>query len=168
MISLSDIEQDLALAIKTKNRLLADTLRGLKTRLENERIAKLSAGGGSQPEADQPLAGAKTTGGKNLSEEEIFAIVKNEIKRRKEAAESFQTGNRLELADKELKEASFLEKYLPPQMSEEQIVILIEKVIAENNFSTKDFGKAMGILKDQAGSAADGAVLAKLLKEKLK
>lgn len=156
MISLSNIEQDLTAAIKTKNRLLADTLRGLKTRLENERIAKLSAKGESSLD------------GSGLLEEEIIAIVKNEIKRRKEAAESFQAGSRPELAKKELEEAGFLEKYLPPQMSEEQMVLLINKVIAENNFSIKDFGKAMGMLKAQAGPAADGSILAKLLKEKLK
>jgi len=146
MLSLKQIETDLVAAIKAKDRIAADTLRGLKTRIQNEQIAKI----------------------KELEESEILALVKSEHKRRKEAAESFNQGNRPELAEKELKEAAILEKYLPAQMSEAELNGLIEKIIVENGFAAKDFGKAMGLLKAQAGNAADGSLIAKLLKEKLK
>ncbi len=145
MVSLTQIEQDLTAAMKAKDRLAVDTLRGLKTRLENERIAKL----------------------KDLSEEDIFTLVKSEIKKRKEAAAGFLAGGRQEMAEKEQQEAKLLTKYLPPQISEEQVQAVIDKIILENNFIAKDFGKAMGMLKAQIGSSADGSILAKLLKEKL-
>jgi uncharacterized protein YqeY len=90
------------------------------------------------------------------------------VKRRKEAAAVYKTGGREELAQKELSESVILEKYLPEQMSAEKLSELVEKTIAENGFGAKDFGAAMGKLKAQAGNLADGAVLAKILKEKLK
>lgn len=146
MLSLDQIETEIKEAIKAKDQLLVDTLRGLKTRIQNEKIAKM----------------------KDLGESEILALVKSEVKKRKEAAESYGIGGRAELQGKELKEAAILEKFLPPQMQESELKVLVEKVIAENNFTVKDFGKAMGQLKAQVGEAADGSKLAKLLKEKLK
>lgn len=146
MLSLSQIEQDLTAAIKVKDLLQADVLRGLKTRITNGRIAKM----------------------KDLGEDELTALVRSEIKKRKEAAESFAAGGRQELADKELKEIKVLDKYLPAQMGEEELAKLIEKTLAENQFTAQDFGKAMSAIKTRVGTAADGAVLAKLLKEKLK
>lgn len=146
MISLSQIEQDLTAAMKARDQIAVDVLRGLKTRIQNEQIAKL----------------------KDLSETDIIALVRSELKKRKEAALSFTSGGRLELAEKELKEAGILEKYLPRQISETEISALIEKFLAENQLTAKDFGAAMGKLKARAGDSADGATLAKLLKEKLK
>ena len=146
MLSLQQIEQDLTIAIKAKDQISVDVLRGLKTRLTNERIAK----------------------GRDLSDEEILALLKSEVKKRKEAAEAFKAGARAELAEKELKESAFLEKYLPAQMSEGDITAAIDAGILENGFTAKDFGKAMGMLKSKLGQAADGALLAKILKEKLK
>lgn len=146
MISLNQIETELKESMKTKNQLLVEVLRGLKTRIMNEQIAK----------------------SKELAEEEILVLIKSEVKRRKEAAESFKNGNRPELAEKELTEASFLEKYLPPQMSEADITQLVDAIISENNLTAKDFGKAMGLLKVKVGQSADGSILSKILKEKLK
>jgi hypothetical protein len=156
MITLAQIEAEIMAALKAKDQLLADTLRGLKLRVQNEQIAKMPAKGGS------------ASGGKELSEDEILALVKSEIKRRKEAAEAYVAGNRQELADKELAEAKILEKYLPPQKSEAELGAIIDQAIAEAHASPSDFGKLMGKLKSQLGSQADGATLARLLKEKLK
>lgn len=146
MISLQQIEQDLTSALKARNQLLADTLRGLKNRIMNEKISKM----------------------KDLEDADMVALVKSEIKRRKEASQAFLDGNRPELSAKELEEAKILEQYLPPQMSESQAGELVDKIISENGFSAKDFGQAMGKLKAAAGQQVDGALLAKLLKEKLK
>ncbi len=146
MVNLEKIEKDLMDALKSKDQLSADTLRGLKVRLQNEKIAKM----------------------RDLTEEEAVALVKSEIKRRKEAAESFSNGGRAEMAEKELKEALVLEKFLPAQKSNEELEKIVQTVITENNFVASDFGKAMGLLKTKVGQSADGAVMAKLLKEKLK
>jgi uncharacterized protein YqeY len=163
MISLSQIEQDLTAAMKAKDQVAVDTLRGLKTRIQNEKTA---ARGRPDP---APNAGEGALSSKaNLTEAEIVALIRSEVKRRKEAAASFSGGGRAEMAAKELREAGILEKYLPAQMSEEKLQLLIAKVVSENNFTVKDFGAAMGKLKAEAGDSADGALLAKLLKEKLK
>lgn len=150
MISLPQIENDLKDAMKAKDSISVDVLRGLKTRITNEQIAKTSAKKG------------------NLSEEDLHNLVRSEIKKRKEAAEAFTKGGRVEMAEKELAEAKILEKYLPAQMGEEELVKLIDQTIAESGFTAKDFGKAMGVLKARVGTAADGATLARLLKERLK
>lgn len=146
MISLEIIETQIKEALKAKDSVAADTLRGLKVRIQNEKIAKM----------------------KDLSPEEMVALVKSEIKRRKEAAESFTTGGRADAAEKELKEATILEKFLPQQMSEEEVSALVESVILEHGFVVADFGKAMGLLKAKVGQSADGAIVSKILKEKLK
>jgi uncharacterized protein YqeY len=147
MISLSQIDQDLTAAMKAKDQTAVDTLRGLKTRIRNEQIAKTS---------------------KELSQEDLVALVKSELKRRKEAAQAFGNGGRKELQEKELAEAVILEKYLPLQLNEQQLSDMADKVIAEDNFTAKDFGQAMSKFKSLAGTQADGAAMAKVLKEKLK
>jgi len=146
MLSLQQIESDLTVAIKAKNRLAMDTLRGLKLRLQNDRISKM----------------------RELTEADIVALVKSEIKRRKEAAEGFTAGGRNEMAEKEQAEAKILEGYMPRQMPEADILKTIDEIIAQNGFTAADFGKAMGQLKAKIGQNADGALMAKLLKEKLK
>jgi len=152
MISLQQIESDLITALKAKDSVAANTLRGLKVRIQNEQTAK----------------GRPEQGEGSLSEEQIVSLVKSEIKRRKEAAESFSTGDRAEAAEKELQEAKILEKYLPEQMSEQELTLIIEQTIAEAGATAADFGKLMGQLKAKVGQTADGAMLAKILKEKLK
>jgi uncharacterized protein YqeY len=158
MLNLQQIESDLTIAMKAKNQIAVDTLRGLKVRLQNEKTA---AGRPEQSEGSLP-------GKKELTESEIIALVKSEIKRRKEAAESFTSGGRAEMAEKELAEAKILENYMPAQMSEPELSKIIDEVIAGNNFTAADFGKAMGALKSKVGQSADGGLMARLLKEKLK
>ncbi len=151
MISLTQLEEDLKQAIKNRNQEMVDALRALKTRIQNEKIAKLGA-----------------AEGREISLEDLVALVRSEIKKRKESAEAFQKGSRPEMAEKELKEVVILEAYLPAQMPESEIVKIINELLENNAYTSKDFGKAMGELKTKAGQAADGATLAKLLKEKLK
>lgn len=145
MISLSSIQQDLSEAMKSRDQLKVEVLRSLKTRVQNEQIASMG----------------------ELSEAQIAALVRSEIKRRKEAATAFQTGDRAEMAERELAEAEILSAYVPAGPSNEEILKTIDSVIAENNFEAKDFGSAMGKLKGMMPNA-DGAELSKLLKEKLK
>lgn len=160
MISLQQIETDLTVAMKAKDQIAVDTLRGLKTRIQNEKTAARG-----RPERSE---GSLPSGQKELTEADIIALVRSEVKRRKEAAESFTAGNRPEAAQKELTEAAILEKYLPPQMSEAELSKMAEEVIKAGNFAAADFGKAMGMLKAKAGQSADGALMAKMLKERLK
>lgn len=144
MLNLEAIEKDLTEALKARDQIRTDTLRGLKTRLQNEQIANMS----------------------DLTEDQVFSLIRSEVKRRKEAAEGFRQGDRAEMADKELAEAEILSKYLPQGPSEAEITAKIDQLIAEHSFTAKDFGQAMGKLK-AALPTADGGELAKLLKEKL-
>lgn len=145
MINLTQIEAQLKEAMKAKRLVEVGVLRGLKTRVQNEQIAKQT----------------------ELTSEEIFALIRSEIKKRKEATESFKAGGRMELADKETQEAEILSKFLPEQMSEADLLNQIEQVLATNNFTASDFGKAMGAVKVKVGNNVDNALLAKLLKERL-
>jgi uncharacterized protein YqeY len=64
-----------------------------------------------------------------ITPEEITKVLRSEIKKRKEAIECFQKGNRPDLIDKENKEIKIIEKYLPPELSDEELLTLIHKVI---------------------------------------
>lgn len=145
-LSLSHIQELLVEKLKAKDQLAADTLRALKTRIMNDQIAK----------------------GSELTSEEILSLVKSESKRRKEAAEAFTAGDRAEAAAKELAEAEILSQFLPEQVSEADITTAIEAKIASEGWTTADFGKAMGALKQHFGNSADGGTVSKILKEKLK
>ncbi len=140
------LDNDLKEAIKSRNLLAADTLRMLKTRIQNESIAKQG----------------------ELGEEDLLALVSSEIKRRKDSAQAYTAGNRPELAEKEQREIAVLQKYLPRQLSEEEVSKIINETIAGQNFTEKDFGKAMGMLMPKIKGKASGDIVSKLLKEKLK
>jgi uncharacterized protein YqeY len=145
-LSLPHIQELLVEKLKAKDQLAVDTLRALKTRIMNDQIAK----------------------GSELTSEEILSLVKSESKRRKEAAEAFTAGDRAEAAAKELAEAEILSQFLPEQVSEADITTAIEAKIASEGWTTADFGKAMGALKQHFGNSADGGTVSKILKEKLK
>lgn len=140
------LDNDLKEALKSRDMAAADTLRMLKARIQNEEIAKQ----------------------KELSEDALLSLVSSEIKRRKDSVEAYTAGNRLELAAKERKEIGVLQKYLPEQMSEAEVSKIIDETIAGKNFTSSDFGKAMGMLMPKVKGKAPGDVVSKLLKEKLK
>lgn len=145
MLNLSEVEVALQNAVKARDQIAADTLRALKTRIQNEQISK----------------------GSELSEADVLSLVQSEAKRRKEAANAFREGGRAEAADKEEAELKVLSVFLPEQVSEEEITKVIDAKIAEAGWTSKEFGQAMGALKAHFGNTADGALVAKILKEKL-
>lgn len=145
MLNLSEVESALQTAVKARDQITVETLRALKTRIQNEQISK----------------------GSELTEADILVLVQSEAKRRKEAAQAFRDGDRPEAADKEEAELKVLSVFLPEQMSEEDIAKVIDEKIAANSWTKADFGQAMGALKGHFGNTADGATVAKILKEKL-
>lgn len=100
-----------------------------------------------------------------ITPEEITKVLRSEIKKRKEAIECFQKGNRPDLIDKENKEIKIIEKYLPQELSDEELFSLIQKVIssAEN----KDFGSIMKATVTAANGQADGKRISALVKKAL-
>lgn len=103
-----------------------------------------------------------------LAEEEIIDIISSEIKKRKEAITLYDQGNRPELAEREKKEIEIMKKYLPEQLSEEELKKIITESIAETGATEiKDMGKVMTDLNPKIKGKADGGQISKIVKELL-
>ena len=101
---------------------------------------------------------------RELSDDDVIAVLTKMVKQRRESIEQFTKGNRTDLADIEIAELAIIHDYLPEQLSEEEIDTLIAKAIADSGAETiKDMGKVMGILKPQLqGRAEMGPVSGKI------
>ena len=103
-----------------------------------------------------------------LTDADIVSIVEKEIKKRRDAAQQYQAANRQDLADKEQQEATVLEAYLPPQLSDEQILSAIDAALADCGATgPAAMGKLMGILKPQLAGQADMSRVSALIKSRL-
>ena len=103
-----------------------------------------------------------------LSDEEALAVLGKELKQRRDAEAEFRNGNRPEMADKEASEAVILTTYLPEQMSEAQVTELVDAAIVETAAVTAaDLGKVMGALMPKTRGKADGAMVSRIVKERL-
>lgn len=105
---------------------------------------------------------------KELDDDEVSSIVIKQIKQRKESIEQFEKGNRQDLIEKTLKEIEVLEKYLPLQLTEEELEQVILKTFEQvNPTSKKDIGKIMALVMPQVKGKADMGLVSKIIKEKL-
>lgn len=103
-----------------------------------------------------------------LTDEEILEAVANEIKKRREAMELYERGGRSELAEKEKKEREILKRYLPEQLSEEEIRKLVKEAAAKAGAKeAKDMGKVMAELMPKVKGKADASLVSKIVKELL-
>lgn len=103
-----------------------------------------------------------------LSDEEIIDTIFSEIKKRKDAIVLYEKGNRQELADKERKEMEILQKYLPEQLSEEELKKFVAESIAKVGAKEmRDMGKVMADLNPKIKGRADGGEVSKIVKELL-
>ena len=104
----------------------------------------------------------------DLTDEELIAALGTEIKRRKEAAATYEQGGRPELATTELAEATVLAKYMPEQMSEDDVKKLIADAIASTGAtSAKDTGKIMSQVAPKTKGRFEGSRLNELVKQAL-
>jgi len=143
------IDQDLKAAMLAGDKTLTTTLRGLKSAILYVEVAK----------------GSREQG---LGDDEIADVLSKEAKKRQESADLFKQGGNSEKAEAELIEKKVIEKYLPEQLSEEQISETVDKVIADTGVSgMQAMGQVIGTVKQQLGASADGAVIARLVKERL-
>jgi len=102
------------------------------------------------------------------TDEDVLSVIGREIKQRNDAIEQFMTAAREDLAAQELKEKSFLEVYLPEQMSEEDIRRIVAEAITKSTATTpQDMGKVMAVLMPQVKGKADGTLVSKIVKESL-
>jgi uncharacterized protein YqeY len=143
------IETDLKNALLGGERFKADTLRNLKAAILNEEVA--------QNKRDEGLA-----------DEEVEKVVAREVKKRSESVKLYTEAGRQELADTEAEEISVIEVYLPKQLSEEEIKKAVDEAIAILGVSgPQAMGQVIGSVKARLGNTADGAVVARLVKEAL-
>ena len=103
-----------------------------------------------------------------LDDAQVLSVLEKMIKQRKESLTQFQAGNRPDLVDKETREISLLQGYMPSQLSDAEIDALISDAIAATGAaSIKDMGKVMGIIKGKAQGRADMAAVGAKIKAKL-
>ena len=103
-----------------------------------------------------------------LNDDEIILVIKKQAKKRKDAIFEYQKAGREELSQKEEQELKVLQKYLPEEMTEEQIKKEVDKTIEELNAKGRDnFGRVMQAVMSKLKNRADGALVNKIIKEKL-
>jgi len=137
---------DLKEAMKAGNADKVGVLRMLNAALQNQAIVK----------------------GKDavLTDEEVTAVLMREAKKRKESVEAFTKGGRPDLAEKEKKELAILEVYLPKQMSREEVVVVVEKVLA-GLADKSNQGLVMKAVMQELKGKADGKTISEIVREKL-
>lgn len=105
---------------------------------------------------------------KQLSEDEMLAIVSKEVKKRKESIADYEKANREDIVQKLKKEIEILSEYLPEQLSEEEIIKIVEETINETGAtSPRDMGKVMQAIRPKTNGKADGKVVSQIVREKL-
>ncbi len=143
------LEQDIKAALLSGDKVKATTLRGLKAVLLNAKVAQ----------------GKRDEG---LNDEAVLAIFAKQSKQRQESADMYVQGGAQDKADAELTEKAVIDAYLPAQLSDEDISVAIDEAITATGANgPQDMGKVIGSVKAKLGASADGAVIARLVKEKL-
>ena len=114
------------------------------------------------------LAKTAEGGKKELEDTDIVKLIQKLIKQRKESAEQYTAAGRQELADNELAEAAAMEKYLPKQLSVEEVKAKVAEIIAQvGATSIKDMGKVMGAANKALAGQSDGRTISTVVKELL-
>lgn len=105
---------------------------------------------------------------KELTDQDVLAILDKMVKQRRESIKQYQAGNREDLAEKEQAEIAVLQDYLPQPLSEAEITTLIEEAMqATGASSMQEMGKVMGQLKPKLQGRADMGAVSQLIKQKL-
>jgi len=141
-----DIKTQMIEAMKAKDAVKLQTLRGVVSAFTNE------------------LVNLKRTPQDTLSDEEALNVIRRAVKQRKDSIEQFTTGGRPELADDEKAELAVLEAYLPLMMSEEDVMkIALEKKASMGEIDKSKAGQFMGMLMKELKGKADGDMVKKVV-----
>lgn len=144
MSLLDTLNNDIKVAMKNKDKEALAILRMIKTSIQNEQINK----------------------GEALSSEEELTLVSREMKQRREALVEFEKANRADLIEQAKIGISIVSRYLPAQLSDEELkAIITDAIITVNATSMKDFGKVMGVVMPKTKGRADGQKVNALVKE---
>lgn len=143
------LEQDIKAAMLAKQADKVTTLRGLKAAILSVKVAQ-------------------GTRGEDMPDDQVITLLSKEAKKRQESADLYLQGGNQPKADAELAEKAIIEAYLPEQMDEADILACVDDVIAELEAKDiKAMGQVIGMVKKKVGAAADGAVVARLVKQRL-
>ncbi len=147
MVLKEKIEEDLKNAQKEKNELAVSVLRMLRAAILNAEIASMR---------------------KEFSDDDVIKVINSEVKKHKDSIAEYERGGRADLADKEKKEMEILTKYLPAELSEEELRKIVEEKIRELGASGPgDFGKVMGAVMKAVGGRAGGDRVSGMVREVL-
>ena len=103
-----------------------------------------------------------------LSDEDVVAVIKKQIKQRQDSIEQYEKGKRMDLADKEKQELAILKSYLPQEMSADELRPLIEEAIKEAQAtSIKEMGMVMKLVMPRVAGKADNKLVSEQVKEAL-
>lgn len=140
------ITKDLTEAMKAKDTFRTSVLRMLKSALKNEEINKKSP----------------------LTDDEVLAIIKKQVKTRKDSMNEYTSYNRMDLADSLQKEIDILNEYLPEELSDEELEKIVKETITKVKAeSIKQMGIVIKTISSEYGARCDMAKVSKLVKEKL-
>lgn len=140
-----DLQTKIAEAMKAHDGVKVSTLRLLSSAFNYEKIAKQH----------------------DLTEEEELGVVRREVKQRRDSIEAYDKANRPDLSEKEKVELVILQEFLPPEMSDQELLKLIEEAVnIVKPTGMADMGRVIGLVKSKAPNA-DGAKIAEIVKGKL-
>jgi uncharacterized protein YqeY len=143
------LDADLKTAMLAGDKERTSVLRGLKSAVLYEEVAK----------------GVRDSG---LPDDQILPIFQKEAKKRQESADLYMQGGNQEKAGAELGEKKIIEEYLPAALGEDEIRKLIDEVVAENGPVSKEtMGATIAGVKAKSGGAADGATVARLVRDRM-
>jgi len=147
MSLLERVTGEIADAMRRKDQAALAPLRMLKAALMNKEVEKSRA----------------------LDEAESLQVVNALVKQRRDSAEQFRAGNRIDLADKEQSEIAFLERYLPPAADPSAIAAAVDAAVLETSAAgPKDMGKVMkAVMVKLAGTSVDGRAVSEAVKKRL-
>lgn len=141
------LDADIKQALLGGDKPRAEVLRGLKSVLLNEKIAK----------------GLRDNG---LSDEQVLALIGKEAKKRAESAGFYVQGGAKERADKEMNEKAILEEYLPKQLDDDELGTIVDEVMASLGEGAQ-MSQAIGAVRAKVGASADGGRIAAAVKARL-
>jgi uncharacterized protein YqeY len=140
------LNDEMVIAAKARDKVRLSAMRMLKTALHNKEIDLM----------------------RPLNESETLQIISGMVKQRKDSIEQFAKGGRTDLVEKEEAELKVVQEFMPAQMSDDEVVSIIQKAITEAGaVSVKDMGKVMKVLMPQLTGKADGKMVGEKVKELL-
>ena len=143
-----EIAERIKSALKNRNRTELSVLRMLASEIKNRKIADLVKG--------------------ELDDDKILGLIRKMARQHAESIESFEKGGREDLVEKEKEELLVLEGFLPRQMSESEMVSLVEEAVKETGAaSMRDMGAVMNLVISKAKGRADGKAISEIVKRKL-